>query len=116
MISLDEDALTCDFAETYHIYDIQALPLRKVAVLACGLRDNSRIKMKMSDMKIDYEEMLLATIADRLSILIWQNTPDGSKGVNMPKSILNNIMGIEQSSGNVKAFESGEEFMRAWNV
>lgn len=115
MITLDEDALICDFAETYHIYDLQALPLRKVAVLACGLRDNSRIKMKMADMKIDYKEMLLATITDRLSILIWQNTEDGSKGINMPKSILNNILGVEQTSGSVMAFESGDDFMRAWN-
>jgi len=46
MIKLDENALICDFAETYHIYDYRQLPPTRVAVFACGLRDDSRIKMK----------------------------------------------------------------------
>lgn len=34
MLNLSEDALICDFAETYHIYDYRSLPLRLVATLA----------------------------------------------------------------------------------
>ena len=59
MISLDESALICDFAETYHILDYRALPLKLAAVLACGLRDDSRIKMKLAGMKLNPETMLL---------------------------------------------------------
>lgn len=33
MIRADEDALVCDLAETYHIYNYRQLPARQVAVL-----------------------------------------------------------------------------------
>lgn len=51
MLSTDRDALICDMAETYHIYDMRALPVETLATLACGLRDDSRIKLKMSDVR-----------------------------------------------------------------
>lgn len=44
MVAEDEDALICDLAETYQIYDYRSLPLQKVAVFCAGLRENSRIK------------------------------------------------------------------------
>ena len=40
MIKQDEDALICDLAETYRIYDYRQLPLLQVAVFAYGLRDH----------------------------------------------------------------------------
>ena len=40
MMALDEDALVCDLAETYHIFDMYELPCLKVATLAKGLRVN----------------------------------------------------------------------------
>ena len=46
MMALDEDALICDFAETYHIYNIYGMPVQYIATLAIGLRDDSRIKSK----------------------------------------------------------------------
>ena len=46
MIRFDEDALICDLAETYHIYDYRSLPVKLVATLSAGLRDDSRIKLK----------------------------------------------------------------------
>ena len=45
MVASDEDALICDFAETYHILDYKALPLKLRATLASGLRDSSRSKL-----------------------------------------------------------------------
>lgn len=45
MINTDEDALICDFAETYHIYDYRSLPLHMAGIFACGLRPDSRIGM-----------------------------------------------------------------------
>ncbi len=41
MISRDEDALICDLAETYQIYNYKSLPARLVATLSVGLRDDS---------------------------------------------------------------------------
>ena len=41
MMAADEDALACDIAETYGIYDMRALPAGRLAVLAVGLREDS---------------------------------------------------------------------------
>lgn len=114
MIAIDEDALICDLAETYHIYDYKRLPLISVAVFSFGLRENSRIKMKLSGSKISLEQSLLASIADRLGILIWQKTKDGSKGNNVPKSILATLNGEvkEEEESEARLFISGEEFLK----
>ena len=114
MIKLDEDALICDLAETYHIYDYRQLPATKVAVFSLGLRDNSRIKKKLSNQPIDFDRLLLAGISDKLSYLLWSKTKDGAKGRNKPKSILEMLTEPKKQS-NQLAFDSGEEFkqMRA---
>ena len=85
MIRMDETALICDFAETYHIYDYRAMPLRTVAALAAGLRRNSRIMIKMSGVGVDPDTLLLAAAVDRLSFLAWVKTKDGQKNRNRPK-------------------------------
>lgn len=115
MIVTDEDALICDLAETYQIYDYRRLPLQTVAVFSLGLRDNSRIKMKLSGSKISLEQSLLASVADRLGILIWQKTKDGAKGNNIPKSILATLNREyeENEKSETRLFETGEEFLRA---
>lgn len=67
MIVLDQNALICDMAETYRIYDMRALPLHTVVVLASGLRANSRIRLKQGGLKASWETVLLAKIIDMLS-------------------------------------------------
>lgn len=111
MINTDEAALVCDFAETYHIYDFRSLPARLTAVYACGLGQNSRIMKKLGGAKASIEVLLLATIADCLKILIWQNTVDGSKGRNKPESILKTIIGEEEEEPLL--FDTPDDF-RAW--
>lgn len=49
MIATDQDALICDMAETYGIFDLQALPVATLATLAVGLRENSRILELLAD-------------------------------------------------------------------
>ena len=68
-MELDEGALICDLAETYHICDYRSLPVKLVATLSAGLRDSSRIKLKAAGAPADLETILLATIADNLTIL-----------------------------------------------
>jgi len=109
MISLDEDALICDLAETYQIYDYRQLPPTKVAVFSLGLRDDSRIKMKLSGQTVPFDIMLLAAIADRLSTLVWFQTKDGQKGRNRPQ-MLTNLLTKTKQENDVEAFHSGEEF------
>lgn len=109
MICLDEDSLICDFAEYYRIYDYTALSPKYAGVLACGLRENSRIKMKLSEQIVDTSTLLLATIADRIQLLLWQNTEDGQKGRNIPESITEKLLGINNERDHI-VFNTGAEF------
>lgn len=110
MIKADEDALICDLAETYHVYNYRELPINLVASLAYGLGYNSRIKRKINNQQLSTEEMLLISILDKLNILIWQQTKDGQKGRNQPKSILAEI--LDKQENNVASFNTIEEFER----
>ena len=121
MISLGEDELICDFAETYQLFipsfsekliDIQGRELlpSMVATLACGLSENSRIKRKISKRTIDLEQTLLAVIADRLGIIAWQRSKDGYKNRNRPKSILEMLVGQDKKKDELEIFESQESF------
>lgn len=112
MIVTDEDALICDFAETYHIYDYKQLPARKAAVFASGLRDDSRVKMKMAGMNADPKTTLLAAVADRVGTLAWMQSKDGAKGRNRPASILAKIIEERKKEDDIAAFENGEAYER----
>lgn len=113
MIATDENALICDLAETYRIYDYKSLPASRIATFSVGLRDNSRIKLKMHNMKHSLDTLLLATIADRLSILVWMKTKDGSQGINKPSSIMAKLLG-EAEEKDVVSFETPEAFEAEW--
>lgn len=106
----DEEALICDFAETYHIYDYKRLPLTTVAALAVGLRDNSRIKMALTGAQASTEIMLLSAVVDRLSLLVWFQTKDAEKGRNRPRSIIDALIPKETET---LTYESGEDFIKA---
>lgn len=110
MIKLDEEALICDLAETYQIYDYKQLPLATVAVFSCGLRENSRIKMKLSGQVVSMETLLLAGLSDKVSMLLWAKTEDGQKGKNRPAMILDALHSIEVQPKETVVFDSGEEF------
>ncbi|MDF2902433.1 MAG: phage protein [Bacillus sp. (in: firmicutes)] len=110
MISVDEDALVCDLAETYQIYDYKQLPASMVAVFSCGLRETSRIKMKLSGQKIPLDTLLLAGISDNLRLLLWTKTKDGQKNVNRPESILHKLSENNPREKEEIIFESGEDF------
>lgn len=112
MVRSDEDALICDLAETYRIYDYRQLPATRVAVLACGLRDDSRIKMKLGGMKLPLETMLLAMIFDETKYIAWQRTKDAEKGRNLPKSFLNSLLEADKPKETM-GFDTPDDF-RAW--
>lgn len=72
MLAFDRNALICDLAETYHIYDYKALPVQTLAALACGLRSDSRIKLKLAGIKEASNEVLLVQIFDILQLMRYQ--------------------------------------------
>lgn len=114
MINTDEDALICDFAETYHIYDYKSLPCKMAGILACGLREDSRIINKLSGAKATAEQILLASIVDNTRMLAWLQSEDGVKGTNRPKSIVAHLIGEQEKKSNTVSFSSGAEFDEEW--
>lgn len=111
-MSEHEDALICDFAEVYHIYDYQALPVSVCATLAGGLRDGSRCYMALRGEIATPEQTLLAMIVDRLSILIWQKTKAGEKGRDKPKMLMDDLIPRKYNK-DLMVFDSADDFERA---
>lgn len=109
MIHTDEDALICDLAETYHIFNYRELPVHLLATLSVGLSDDSRIKKKLRNVPALPGYIVDAFIMDALNIMIWQNTADGMKGRNRPESILKKIAGDTEDS-DMLTFASGDDF------
>lgn len=115
MLNFDRDALMCDLAETYHIYDYRSLPCKMVATFSCGLRENSRIKMKIAGIVPIPEQVLMAAIADGARLTAWLQSKDGMTGENRPKSLLGMLIGEEsKDEKNIRIFESGEDFDKEW--
>ena len=112
MLGFDRTALVCDLAETYRIYDYRSLPLSLVATLAAGLRDDSRIKMKMAGVKGDAKEILLATIADTLRY--WIYMMGGGKG-DAPELIVSAYYPKKEKQKEYQSFSTPEEFWKAMN-
>lgn len=114
MVRLNEDALICDFAETYHIYDYRSLPIKTAAALAAGLRDDSRIKLCAADLPVSQNTILLASIADRLTMLLHMLTD--SRKREEPVLILDKLLekSSEQQKDDVVGFRSAEAFETAW--
>lgn len=108
MINLDEDALICDLAETYRIYDYRSLPVRLVATLSAGLRDDSRIKLKAADSPVSKETMILAMIADRIE-LFRRSFSDKHK--DDPVSVVEMLLGnTKKKVTSGMSFKTSEEF------
>ena len=84
MIATDEDAMICDLAETYHVFDYRALPVKLLAVLCSGLRSDSRVRQAMEQIS-----------GSQTEILLGRQT------------------GEEENSGLIQTFDSPEEFMAA---
>ena len=108
MLAVDKNAVICDLAETYHIFDYRVLPPKLLATLVVGLRDDSRIKLKMNESKISFEQILLVSILDHMKMLLWLNSDNGAKGINRPKSLLDEIN--KDNAKDTKVFRTKEEF------
>lgn len=110
MVATDEDALVCDFAETYHIYDFWGLPPSLAATLAAGLGPESRIGRKRMGIPVRLETLLLSMAVDRLSILAWLNSKDGQDGTNRPDPITPVLIGREKTEREYVVFDDAEAF------
>ena len=111
-MAIDECALECDLAEVYHIYDYESLSPLKIATFSVGLRENSRIKMKISGSKQPLETMLMASAVDILALLLWSKSKDAEHGRNKPESIVTKLMD-EGPDREYEVFDSPEAFEEA---
>jgi len=109
MIELSEDALICDLAETYQIFDYRSLPVQLVATLSAGLRDNSRIKLLAADAPTSMETVILAAIADNLTLL---RAGMDHKNKTKPFLFTDALYG-EKKKQKAQGFKTAEEFEAA---
>lgn len=118
MAAGDEDALVCDFAQTYHILDWRTLPLALAATLAAGLPEGSRSMRRLLGLNAPLETVLLAQIADRLAVWLWWHTEDGRAGRKPPEPVARGLVVREERPGareGLRTFASGAEFLAAYN-
>jgi hypothetical protein len=93
---------------------LHAVPAQLLATLAIGLRGDSRIKMKLNNMKVTPDTMLLAAAVDRLSFLVWAKTKDGAAGRNRPKSIVEELTREKEEQTQTQGFMTPEDFDLEW--
>lgn len=113
MITTDEDALICDLAEVYHIFDYRSLPPSVAATYACGLRENSRIRMKLRGDRLTLEQTLTAMMFDCLNWIRWSKTKDGSHNLNRPESVYTKLIGDKGEREDCASFDSAENYEAA---
>lgn len=114
MIGNGEGALICDFAETYHIFDYKALPIKLCSTLAVGLPRTARIWAKLGEPNLRLiKEQALILLLDRVSWIQWAMSDNASQGGEPPKPIYNKVFGLkedEATSRNVLVFDSPDDF------
>lgn len=114
MIATDEQALICDLAETYRIYNYRSLPAMLAATFCVGLRDDSRIKMKMAGFRISQKMSMIGMIADSLNLLIWIISGGKTAGHPAPPSILEAVYGTDsRQNSDMTSFDSAADFEAA---
>ena len=107
MIHVDKTALLCDMAETYHIYDVNRFPARYIAMLACGLKADSRIKTKMAGVELlPPNSLLYAFIVDELRIIRYRLMGDKKNKPVFVTEIMEN--GLPEKE--FKGFDTAEDF------
>ena len=113
MLDTDRTALYCDLAETYHVFGFESLPITDLAMLASGLRENSRIKQKMNGITYPSVELILANMADTVTLFRYGFMKGGNSRDNMPYLFMEHLREKEKKD-KPQSFMSGEEFDAAW--
>lgn len=115
MAAADEDALACDFAESYGVLDWRKLPLRQAAALAAGLGDDSRSKRKRSGATLSPEQTLLASLVDGVNRLEWRFAVFTGVQMEPPRSILALLTGStgDEPENEYCGYDTEEELLAA---
>lgn len=93
-------------AEYYHIWHYEKFSPGYLATLLSGLREESRVQMARSGQKAKLENILLATMADELNVLIHGK---------VEQSLLEILVyGKKEEEKMCKGFSSKESFAEWW--
>jgi hypothetical protein len=113
-LAIGRAELMCDLAEIYHIYDLKQLPPKTVAVFSYGLRESSRLKMKLEGTRCSTEQLILSMIYDRVNWLRWAMSEAANDPDTCPEMLTPKLLGVEvkKESGGILAFEDYSEFER----
>lgn len=104
--------MICDLAETYHVLDYRALPVKTLAALVFGLREDSRIRMKMEGLEYVPPLFMLSALADNTTVIRHGLFAD--KNAKRPALFGEAINKSEKpKAAKVDSFASGEDFLRA---
>lgn len=117
LVAGGEEALICDFAQYYHIYNWRGLPLRTAAALAAGLPSESRCRMRELGLEWPINTMLLAMLCDFVQLSLWARTKAAGDGQQPPSGVLAALLGkdTQEKEPPCAGFESAEAFRVAWN-
>lgn len=115
MIATDEDALICDMAETYHIYEYRSLSPRMAAIFSCGLRDDARIKLALAGVRYPLDTLLNVLTYDAVSWLRWSQSKAAHDGGEPPERLYDTLLGLvrDTKDNDVLTFDSPEAFEAA---
>lgn len=113
MLNTDRDALECDMAQYYQIYNMEELGALKLSVYAYGLPEDSRIKRKLSGQKVSTNTLLLAMAVDALNMLVWSKTKDAQHNKNRPKNIAQSLVPKQEDDVDHNNYKTGQEFEKA---
>ena len=95
------------------MYNFRKLPARYAAILAAGLRDESRTKMKLAGTNVDFKTVMLASIYDRVNWMAWTQTEGAQKRKTKPPDrVLDALLGVVDDSKPAR-YDSAEAFEAA---
>lgn len=110
--SFDEDALFCDMAQYYGVFDLRRHTIPAQAALVMGLPGDSRIMRALSGRKASTEVILLAGILDHLRMMAWSRSKAAKNKQSRPDPIMPLLIEQSKKEDDIVSFESGEEFER----
>ena len=113
MFQLDENALICDLAEFYSIYDWTGVPVRTLGILCSGLRHESRIYQKMHGIKADMDTIMLARILDDVNDIIWSRSKHPTSSNRPPRIAETLFESKDENNQSVCAYDTPYEYEQA---
>lgn len=112
MLAFDRNAVICDLAEVYHIYDYHGVPVSLLGTLVSGLGPDSRIGMKLSGRKASMDTIMLVNICDILVAYIYSWSDKSNQ--KRPDPMAPRFFDQDPIKKKPHGYSSGEEFKKAW--